>query len=341
MKRRIAVFANGWNNLGIAQALKGIQEVTESLNIDIFLFLSYAAFAQKETRNQGEDTIFDLPDYKSFDGAIVFSNMLNSEKTPNHIASLLVENKIPGVSVGIPLKGLSYVGIDNFKGMFEMVDHLVKEHHIKNPAFFAGASDHPDSNERLEATTQALAMNGIELKDENICYTNWEYLVSMKYAMEYCKKDNPPDAFICANDYNAIAACVGLKKKGFSVPKDFIVTGFDKISFADTFYPSITTVYQDFEKIGYMAAWQLMEQIEGTVKEAIKLFGKGARTMERVFYGFFEEQKDGIHEGLQNMNTIRGRDNRRFIDSLKSTRTLLKRVLFYISELEPIDSLKD
>ena len=176
MKRRIAVFANGWNNLGIAQALKGIQEVTYNLNVDIFLFLSFAAFGQPEARNQGEDNIFNLPDYKSFDGAIVFSNMLNSEKTPNHIAKLLVENKVPGVSIGIPLEGLSYVGIDNFKGMFEMVDHLVKEHHIKNPAFFAGAKEHPDSNERLEATKQALAMNGIKLKKENICYTNWEYL---------------------------------------------------------------------------------------------------------------------------------------------------------------------
>lgn len=85
----------------------------------------------------------------------------------------------------------------------------------------------------------------------------------------------------------------------------------------------------------------MMEQIETNVKEAIKLFGKGSRTLERVFYGFFEEQKDGIHEGLQNMTTIRGRDNRRFVDSLKNTRTLLKRVLFYISELEPIDSMKD
>ncbi len=84
----------------------------------------------------------------------------------------------------------------------------------------------------------------------------------------------------------------------------------------------------------------MMEQIEKTVKDAIHLFGKGARTLERVFYGFFEEQKDGIHEGLQNMSTIRGRDNRRFVDSLKTIRTLLKRVLFYISELEPIDSLK-
>ena len=85
----------------------------------------------------------------------------------------------------------------------------------------------------------------------------------------------------------------------------------------------------------------MMEQIEETVKNAISLFGKGARTIERVFYGFFEEQKDGIHEPLQNLGTIRGHDNRRFVDSLISIRILIKKVLFYIAELEPIDSIKD
>ena len=85
----------------------------------------------------------------------------------------------------------------------------------------------------------------------------------------------------------------------------------------------------------------MMQQIEETVKKSIELFGKGARTLERVFYGFFEEQKDGIHESLQNLATIKGRENRHFIDSLKSIRTLLKNILFYISELEPIDALKD
>ena len=85
----------------------------------------------------------------------------------------------------------------------------------------------------------------------------------------------------------------------------------------------------------------MMTQIEDTVKEAIAQFGRGARTIERVFDGFFEEQKDGIHETLQNMNTIKGRDNRRFVDSLVSIRQLLKKVLSYISELEPIDSMKD
>ena len=74
----------------------------------------------------------------------------------------------------------------------------------------------------------------------------------------------------------------------------------------------------------------MMTQIEDTVKEAIAQFGRGARTIERVFYGFFEEQKDGIHEPLQNITTIRGRDNRRFVDSLISTRQLLKKTLTYI-----------
>ncbi|MBP5601097.1 MAG: GGDEF domain-containing protein [Treponema sp.] len=263
MKRKIAVLANGWNYLSISDALKGIRSVTDKLNIDVFLFLSFAAFAQSESRNNGEDAIFSLTDYTDFDGVIIFSGMLNSLNTPEKIARQLVEKKIPAVSVGLPLEGLDFVGIDNFKGMYEMVDHLVKEHNIKNPVFLAGAKEHPDSNERLDATRQALMQNGIELKDENVRYTNWEYLVAMDYAMEYAQKKKRPDAFICANDHNAIAVCIGLQKLGFSVPDDFIVTGFDKISHAETFYPSITTVYQDYEKIGYIAAWQLMEKIEG------------------------------------------------------------------------------
>jgi diguanylate cyclase (GGDEF)-like protein len=264
MKRKIAVLANGWNYQSIYHALKGIRSVTDKLNIDVFLFLSFAAYAQSASRNAGEDAVFDLTDYSGFDGVIIFSEMLNSTETPNRIAKNLISKRIPAVSVGLPMEGLDFVGIDNFKGMYQMVDHLVKEHHIKNPVFLAGAKEHPDSNERLDATKQALAANGIELKAENVSYTDWEYLTAMNDAMRYAQLKDKPDAFICANDYNAIAACIGLNKLGFSVPKDFIVTGFDKIAYAETFFPSITTVYQDYEKIGYIAAWQLMEKVEGT-----------------------------------------------------------------------------
>ncbi len=81
-----------------------------------------------------------------------------------------------------------------------------------------------------------------------------------------------------------------------------------------------------------------MEQIEKTVKECLKLFGKGARTIDKVFHGIFDEDRDGIHESLQNLSSIKGHDNRHFRDSLIEIRTLLQKCVFYLAELEPIDS---
>ena len=81
-----------------------------------------------------------------------------------------------------------------------------------------------------------------------------------------------------------------------------------------------------------------MEQIEKTVKESLKLFGKGARTIDKVFHGIFDEERDGIHESLQNLTSIKGHDNRRFRDSLIEIRTLLQKCVFYLTELEPIDT---
>ena len=104
----------------------------------------------------------------------------------------------------------------------------------------------------------------------------------------------------------------------------------------DEFATNRVHTFQIQNQIGSM-----MKDVEGVIKESIKQFGKGARTIERVFYGFFEEQKDGIHESLQNLNTIGGHENRQFREALMDIRTLLKKTLFYISELEPIDSMTE
>lgn len=266
MKKKIAVLVNGWNDYSVTQAIKGIKDCIKDLDVDVFIFLSYAAYGQSPERNYGEDAIFTLPDYSEFDGVIIFSAMLNSTETPLKIGEQLVNKKIKAVTVGMELPGLDYVGIENSKGMYDMVSHLVNEHHIKNPVFLAGPKANVDSNERLEAAQKALNDHGIKLKKTNIKYTNWEYLTSIKYAQEFMSSENKPDAFICANDYIALGACIGVERSGFQVPDDAIVTGFDRISHAETFYPSITTVFQDYEKIGYIAAWHILELINNTAQ---------------------------------------------------------------------------
>ena len=104
-------------------------------------------------------------------------------------------------------------------------------------------------------------------------------------------------------------------------------------------------VFQDFAE-NKLHTMQVQNQInammadtEGIIYDAIKNFGRGARSIEAIFHGIFDETKDGVHEGLQNLTTIRGRENSNFRSQLQSIRQTIKKALFYISELEPIDSV--
>lgn len=268
MKKKIAIIANGWNNLSLAQAVKGIKQYTDSLNIDIFLFLSYAAYGQSEERINGENAIFGLSDYSDFDGVIIFSSMLNSLELAIQLGHQIVKTNPNVISVGEEIEGLDYIGIDNFKGMYEMVSHLIEKHNVKNPYFFAGPKVNVDSNERLKATISALKDHGFTFNQNQICYTDWEYIKSYNAAVDLTKKGTLPDAIICANDHIAIAASIALQREGYSISKDTIITGFDRISYADIVYPSITTVFQNYEKIGYITAEHLLNKINHTAKES-------------------------------------------------------------------------
>lgn len=82
----------------------------------------------------------------------------------------------------------------------------------------------------------------------------------------------------------------------------------------------------------------MMGTTESEVRAVIEDFLKGSKMMESVFKGIMDEKKDGAHEGLQNYTVIKGHQNRVWRDRLVEIRHILNRAVFYISELEPIDS---
>jgi len=85
-------------------------------------------------------------------------------------------------------------------------------------------------------------------------------------------------------------------------------------------------------------AENLITKIESEIKTTSFDFCNAIRTLEQIFKGIFEEANDGIHGPLQNLNTLKGHENLRFKDDLRKTRYNLKQVLFYLSELEPIEN---
>ena len=70
-----------------------------------------------------------------------------------------------------------------------------------------------------------------------------------------------PDAFVCANDYLAIHLMAALKKKGLSIPRDIMVTGFDGTVQSSLSEPPLSTVQIPSVEIGRLAADILLSRI--------------------------------------------------------------------------------
>ena len=82
----------------------------------------------------------------------------------------------------------------------------------------------------------------------------------------------------------------------------------------------------------------MMATTESEIKDSVRKFGKGTRMMDKCLNGILSDEKDGVHDGLQNLGTIKGSQNRAWKDRLRNIWETLKKAQFYISELEPIDS---
>ena len=71
-----------------------------------------------------------------------------------------------------------------------------------------------------------------------------------------------PDAFVCANDFQAINLMAGLKKRGIDIPKEVMVVGFDGTPESSVSEPSLSTAFIPGDTIGRLAAETLESRIK-------------------------------------------------------------------------------
>ncbi|MEL7977698.1 LacI family DNA-binding transcriptional regulator [Isoptericola sp. F-RaC21] len=75
--------------------------------------------------------------------------------------------------------------------------------------------------------------------------------------------DAPPLAVIAANDYLAAGVVRGAAERGWSVPGDLVVTGWDNFEMGALMMPSLTTVDVDFPEAGRTAMRRLVATVRG------------------------------------------------------------------------------
>lgn len=93
----------------------------------------------------------------------------------------------------------------------------------------------------------------------------------MKEILETYKKEELPEAWIATSDYLAVGMMRAINEKGYSIPGDFGLIGFDNIDLSGYVNPRLTTVEQNQELFG-KKLWEAVKKIhQNGIREEIVL----------------------------------------------------------------------
>ncbi|ANC31022.1 LacI family DNA-binding transcriptional regulator [Isoptericola dokdonensis] len=150
------------------------------------------------------------------------------------------------------------VTVDQRAGTALAVDHLVALGH-RDILHLAGPLDWLDARSRERAFHARAKSWGI--RERPVVVGDW----TADFAYEFARgiRELPEyTAVFVANDDMAVGLVHGLHERGFSVPDDLSVVGFDDIPLARHVIPPLTTVRQNFDALGVSIVEVLRAAIE-------------------------------------------------------------------------------
>lgn len=202
----------------------------------------------------------------SVDGIIV------AGKIPINLIDRMAPYNLPTVFIDYipPQNCCSLVLIDNLQGGLMATDHLIKLGHTKI-AFIGADIEHPSLSDRLKGYKQALENAKIQVKN-NLIVTSAKYpdrvngYNAVKKLLTINK--NITAVFAC-NDAMAIGVLNYLNDKGYKVPKDISLIGFDDVEADLMLNPPLTTIRVPKIEMG-IEALKLLVNILNNKKSLLK-----------------------------------------------------------------------
>jgi signal transduction histidine kinase/DNA-binding LacI/PurR family transcriptional regulator len=256
-----------------ASVYAGIADVAEERDAHLICFgmgSSEAPYVFGIQRN----VLGDLVGPQNVDGLVVMSGTLSNFVTAAELVTFIERYRpLPMVSIGMALDGMPSVLVDNATGMYDVVAHLIKVHGFSRIAFVCGPAGNEEAEARYRAYQRALEAHGVLLAPDLVVAGDF-VLQSGARAMSVLLDDrglSPPDDFeavVAANDSMALGALRVLQERGFRVPGDVAIAGFDDAEEGRYISTPLTTVRQPSYQQGGEAARLLLDMLAGETVEA-------------------------------------------------------------------------
>jgi len=178
--------------------------------------------------------------------------------------------KYPIISL-TPMKNptIDTVSFDSYSGGYMIAKHF-EEQGYKNFGIISGPNDAIDAVFRKNGFIDHIS----EKQDLNLA---WQFKgdfssKSGRDAFNDYKNQNVPNmAIFGCNDHTCFGFMKGALEAGYKIPKDFIIAGYDNLSFCDNFTPELTSVATNFDILGKRAI-RTIENMVNDSNEIIRQF---------------------------------------------------------------------
>lgn len=270
MKRKnIAVIMTALDTDNQAEVLKGIELCGKTNGCNVAVFGWFSGNFEKGSHNLGEMNIAMLPDLNLFDGIVLFADAFHVPENKEKLERVLETVSCPIVTIGCRYKNAPAIWADNYAGMRCLMEYLVKERGMTKLHFVRGVEGNVDAEARYKAYLDVLKENRIPVEPERITQGDFYVIGGEKAAYEVLNSPLPfPEAIVCANDTMAITVYDILSKKGYRIPEDVLITGYDHTFECRIHYPQVISVKVNSFEMGTKACTALLGLIAGEKVEA-------------------------------------------------------------------------
>lgn len=209
--------------------------------------------------------LYDLANEQVVDGLVVsgtLGHVVGHDELCNFCANYA---PLPLVTVAVSLDEIPKVLNSSYKGISDMIDHLINEHSYRNIAFLRGPIGHQEADERFRAYQDAMLACGRSADEitDRVGVGDYTFESGKMAMQQLLDRSVKIDAVVSSNDSMAFGAYEVLHEHGIRIPQDVAVTGFDDTEASRNILPPLTTVYQSVYDMGVQAGDMLIARLRG------------------------------------------------------------------------------
>lgn len=158
------------------------------------------------------------------------------------------------MSLRLPIEGFYNIILNDAVGIRDIIKHFIEDHGCRKIAYMSGKPHMRDAQLRLATYKEVMAEYNIPYDDSYIFHGDYWTEKGKDAVNQFLSSPlGVPEVIVCANDYMAFSVMDALIEKGYKIPEDIMVSGFDNMINEKEYMPSLTTADVPLDVLGNTA----------------------------------------------------------------------------------------